>query len=100
MAKRNRKPLRCAHCGAEFPRTSCAGLFCGDDCKAEHEAQMKSTREGLDAAGFTQHETVPNLWVKDGMAIGEEHAKQVGLEKVLALHAQHVEGARLAQSEE
>lgn len=92
MSKRNRQPLRCAHCGEEFPRVACAGLFCGDDCKQQHAEQMVKAVEDLKAAGFEPHAEVSNLWVKDGMAISVEHVKQIGMEQALKLHASHVAG--------
>jgi hypothetical protein len=96
MAKRNRTPLACAHCGKEFPRVACAGLFCGDDCAKEHATQMEKATVDLQAAGFEQHAEAPNLWVKEGHAISVEHVKQIGIEKALNIHARHAAGAQLA----
>ena len=58
---------------------------------------MEAAREGLKAAGFEQHAEAPNLWLKDGTAVSEEHVKQIGIEKALTIHARHAEGLKLAQ---
>lgn len=82
----SRKPLRCAHCGAQFPRVACAGLFCGDDCKNDYAQAMEKIAEEMTVAGFTQHAETPNLWVKDGVAIGIEHVKTHGFIKAIHRH--------------
>jgi hypothetical protein len=71
---------------------ACAGLFCGDDCQKEHAEQMAKAVDDLKAQGFEPHAEVSNLWVKDGMAIGLEHVKQIGIAKALKLHERHVAG--------
>ena len=91
---KNRQPLRCAHCSAEFPRVACAGLFCGDDCQKEHEAQIAKAADDLKAQGFEPHPEVSNLWVKDGMAISVEHVKEIGIDEALKLHERHLAGIR------
>lgn len=50
---------------------------------------MEKAVEDLKANGFEPHAEVSNLWVKDGMAIGLEHVKQIGIEKALKLHERH-----------
>jgi hypothetical protein len=87
---RNRKPLKCAHCGNDFPRTAGAGLFCGDDCKAEFAKAHELTKGMLMEAGFTQHPETPNLWVKDGVAVALENVKHVGMDKTIQRHASAV----------
>jgi hypothetical protein len=87
-----RTPLKCYHCGQPFPRTSGAGLFCGSDCEADHAAALEGIRSDLQTAGFAQHAETPNLWVRDGVALAEEHVKHVGLKKALQQHESHVAG--------
>lgn len=53
---------------------------------------MENMRFDLKKAGFEQHVDVPNLWVKDGVAISEEQSKKIGLTKALARHASHAAG--------
>jgi hypothetical protein len=37
-------------------------------------------------AGFAQHPDIPNLWMKDGVAVSHEAVKHDGIEKVLVRH--------------
>lgn len=63
-----------------------AGLFCGNDCKAAFIAANESTKGMLVEAGFTQHPDTPNLWVKDGVAIAQEHVNFLGFDKAVLRH--------------
>lgn len=55
-------------------------------------------RFDLRKAGFSQDTDVPNLWVKNGVAISEEQAKKIGLIKALARHASHAAGIEIAKT--
>lgn len=89
MSKK-RKPLKCAHCGTPFKRTPMAGLFCGDGCKNGFAEKHAELTEQMKAAGFTQHTEAPNLWIKDGVAIGIEHVKAHGFIKAIRRHTSAV----------
>lgn len=87
---KQRKPLQCAHCGAKFQRVSGAGLFCGKDCQEAFGVAHAEVTGHMQAAGFTQHTEAPNLWVKDGVAIGIEHVKAHGFIKAIRRHTSAV----------
>lgn len=89
MSKK-RKPLKCSHCGTNFKRAPMAGLFCNDSCKKGFAEKQEELTEQMKAAGFTQHTEVPNLWIKDGVAIGIEHVKAHGFIKAMRRHASAV----------
>jgi hypothetical protein len=96
--KRDKSPLRCAHCGNTFPRVACAGLFCGDDCEVQHDAHLENARFDLLKAGFKIHSDVPNLMQKDGVSIGIEHVKNIGIQKAIRIHQSHHAGIQLAKA--
>ena len=88
----SKQPLRCIHCGQQFPRIAGAGLCCGDDCAKQHEAAREQIRKDLSAGGFTQNAETPNLWTKDGVSITEEHVKHAGMAVAMQQHASHAAG--------
>lgn len=85
----NPKPLQCAHCGSEFPRTPGAGLHCGSECAEARGQKLAEAQKALIEAGFTQ-EGDSNIWFKDSVGVTLDGVVRDGVATTLAVHAEVV----------
>lgn len=75
------------------PKCRCGGaakygnLHCSVKCSEAAQALAVEHESALHTAGFVQHATAPNMWVKDGVAVTRERVAKLGLAKTVVEHA-------------
>jgi len=74
----------CRTCGGAVVH---GNLFCSKQCGQA----PKAAHEQLRAQGFVQSAGVPNVYVRDGVAVTVEHVNAIGIDAVLRHHRTAVE---------
>jgi len=82
--------FQCHFCKASFPHAPGVGLYCSAKCAKADAELHRRIAEKLVAAGFKQHKTAPNLYVKDGVGVTTHEVKHHGFKETLAKHKEAV----------
>ena len=81
------KPKQCHFCHKSVEHSDLIdGLFCSTTCRDAHAAQDEAIRQLLIDDGFTQHPTIQNVYVKDGVAVTTDEVLANGIDNALAAH--------------